>query len=370
MRWETDSVPASGAPAQQANGGLAPDGKAGGLDPGRPTRVRARARLAGDGEAAEHSLRNFLGSPPDEQIAYLDQLSAADLQTWNRLIARRADWGNQRRVEIANAILRSASRRLLERAERLLPVLEPNVLTNHVIRTDSTPSWKSTARLSLYGPSRAPDVVIDINAGTARNCDFHAALAAVALASPEHITQHIRENVNGTFDVALFRDDGAQISVTVTDRVPWSAGGYLNARPGDPASKWAMMYEKAYAQLSGGYARIEGREDRSSFRELTGNAVTERSTDCMGLTDLADQLDGGQAMIATTWLFPAWVRNVEVLSMHVYAIKSIDARMSPPSVTVLNPEGRSSFAAPTMRLTESEWLRCFATVRSVAVGRP
>ena len=359
MRWETDSAPVSDASAQQTAAGLGADGPAGG-----------RARFGGDDDAAERSLHQFLGSPQVEQATLLDQLGPADLQMWNRLISRRTESGNQRRIEIANTVLRCAGPRVLERVGRQLPVLEPNVFTNHVIRTNSIPGWKSTAHLPLYGPSRGPDVQTDINAGATRNCDFHAAVAAVALTSPELLKQRIRENTNGTFSVAFFRENGDEASVTVTDRMPWSAGRYLNARPGDRPCKWAMVYEKAYAQLNGGYALIEGREDRSSLRELTGDAVTERGTDSCHLVDVADHLDAGAAMIATTWVFPTWVKNVEVLSMHAYAIKSVDARRSPPTVTVINPEGRCSFVPPTMRLTESEWLRYFARVRSVAVSQP
>jgi Calpain family cysteine protease len=328
----------------------------------------ARTRFWGDDNDAERHLQGFLRSPQEEQTAFLDELAGVDLQMWDHLISTRVDWGNQRRVEIANTILCAGSRPFLGQVERMLPVLEPNVVTNHVARTNGTPGWKSTADLPLYGPSGAPDVLTDINAGTARNCDFHAALAAVALASPDLIKRHIRENVNGTFSVTLFREHGDVAPVTVTDRVPWSTSGYLNAKPGEPPSKWALIYEKAYAQLSGGYGLIEER-DRSSLHALTGTAVTERSTDAGDLIELAGRLDAGEAMIATTWAFPSWVRNVEVQSMHVYALKSIDPRRSPPSVTLVSPEGRYSFVQPIMRLTQSDWLRYFATVRSASVSR-
>jgi hypothetical protein len=365
MTWETESAPTFETPAQQTAGGLSGDRDTRDPDPHRPTGVRSRSRV--NDEVAEHHLHEFLGSPQEERTAFLDDLRPADLQMWNGLISRRTGWGIQRRVEIANAILCSASRDFLERAERLLPVLEPNVFTNYVIRTGSVPSWKDTAHLPLYGPSCAPDVLADINVGTARNCDFHAALAAVALGSPGFIEQHIRENTNGTYSVTFLRENGGEASVTVTDRMPWSAGGYLNARPGRPPSKWAMVYEKAYAQLSGGYALIERREDRSSFSDLTGKAVIERSTDSCDLIEVGRHLDQGEAMIATTWAFPAWVKNVEVLSMHVYAIKSVDARESAPTVTLISPEGQYSFVPPTFEVTRSEWLRYFATVRSASM---
>jgi hypothetical protein len=365
MTWETESAATFATPVQRPAGSPSPARGTGESDADRPARVRARPRV--NDEAAEHHLQEFLGSPPQQRTVFLDQLRPADLQTWNAVISRRAGRGNERRVEITNAILCSASRGFLERTERLLPVLEPNVFTNYVIRTGSVPSWTSTAHLPLYGPSCAPDIRTDINVGTARNCDFHAALAAVALTSPEFIQQHIQQNTNGTFDVRFHRENGDEALVTVTDRMPWFAGSYLNARPGRPPSKWAMIYEKAYAQVSGGYACIEGREDRRGLSDLTGKAVIERSTDRCDLIEVADHLDRGEAMIATTWAFPAWVKNVEVLSMHVYTIKSVDARKSPPTVTLISPEGQHTFVPPTLELSRADWLRYFATIRSASM---
>src|SRR5262249_14950228 len=120
--------------------------------------------------------------------------------------------------------------------------------------------WRDTSRLPLWSRSGRLDPADAVNQGQVGDCWFMSSLEAVALANPGLIRQALRANANGTYTVT-FHIGGRAVPVTVTDQMPYLAD-YVYASPGSDGAKWAMVYEKALAQLVDGYA-LAGRDQNS-----------------------------------------------------------------------------------------------------------
>ena len=124
----------------------------------------------------------------------------------------------------------------------------------------------------------------DIDQGDLGDCWFLAGLGAVAGDNPELIEDHIEDNGDGTYTVTFYEEDDGRwvpVEVTVDGDFPVDADG--NAAYAKPSGDetWVMIYEKAFAELHGGYGDIEGGSGEHSMEQITaGSSTTSTSTTC------------------------------------------------------------------------------------------
>jgi hypothetical protein len=191
--------------------------------------------------------------------------------------------------------------------------------------------------------------VEDVNQGTLGSCVTLSGIAAVALQNPALIEDAIRDNGDGTFTVRfhvqrppLFFWEPAWTTreVTVDARVPLNEHGhpaFAGARSGE---LWVLILEKAWAELNGGWAHINGDLGFGLLEALTGQSASanysirgvsfgagERSP-----AYLARLLDDGYAILASSLK----KTTDGVTDGHTHYIKSVDAQ---GNVTLGNPWG-------------------------------
>jgi hypothetical protein len=327
---------------------------------------------------------------PAERAAFLSQLTPAELQDWNRQISRGggAFWQSEGlttsdRVQLANLLLGSADPGALASLQANMPALQPN---GH--NSEETPTgWTSTSDQPLVGPAGKP-VVSDINQGNEGDCWFLAGLGAVAMKDPSLIQQNIHQNDNGTYTVTFYRN-GQAVPVTVTDSVPGGStfGDYAHPGTGDSA-KWAQLYEKAYAQLNGGYGPIEGGFGDTALSAITGQPATREDLNptwpwqsSPSLSDISSKLNSGYAITTGSSDGEDWPWSSEphrldsgwVVPSHEYMVQSVDTSAHPPTIMLLSPWGQDGAGPPdpngigapaTVTLTEDQWHQYFTEVSS------
>ncbi len=229
-------------------------------------------------------------------------MSTHDLQEWNRRISdsgdflfhhtglTQEDWGS-----LANILLRSASTEQVARLRRFLPGLEP---TTWVDGTHPT-HVRSGSDIPIFTPgANGPSPETEINQGLDGDCWVLSALGAIGEWHPDLLARHLRANANGTYTVTLYRD-GHPSEVTVTDDYPAGQGeGYVYAQAPPEGGKWAMIYEKAYAQFKGGYASINGGYEEVSLSDITGARASSDSTRDHTLADINDKIQKGYVSAA------------------------------------------------------------------------
>ncbi|TMC09368.1 MAG: hypothetical protein E6J41_10895 [Chloroflexi bacterium] len=269
-----------------------------------------------------------------------------------------------------------------------MPGLQPN---GH--NSEETPNgWTSTTDKPLFGPDGKP-VVSDVNQGNEGDCWFLSGLGAVAMKNPQLIQQNIHQNDNGTYTVTFYQD-GKPVQVTVTDSVPGGNqyGDYAHPGTGDDA-KWVQIYEKAYAQLQGGYGPIEGGFGDTAMSAITGQPATREDLNPSlpwehgpSLNDISSKLGSGYAITTGSQDGKDWPWSSEphrldggwVVPSHEYMVQSVDTNAHPPTITLLNPWGQSGAGPPdpkgngapeTVTLTEDQWHQYFGTVSLSQVGK-
>lgn len=150
------------------------------------------------------------------------------------------------------------------------------------LKADGTPRFgkkRFTGPLFVGGPDEA-----DPMQGQIGNCYFPAAIAAIAKANPDAITNLIRDNGDGTYTVTFKQRDWATGKVQdvpiQVDADLWvrSYGGPLYGRstgPSDTRSMelWYPLVEKAYAQWKGSFDAIgNGGRAEDVFEEVLGKS--------------------------------------------------------------------------------------------------
>ncbi len=126
----------------------------------------------------------------------------------------------------------------------------------------------------------------DVRQGALGDCYLMAALMSVARTDPKCIQDMVRDNKNGTYTVTFYLDRlGLSIlgrgrrEVTVNAKVPTDKSGFPRyARTGDTEVRnskqrfelWAMIVEKAWAKLKGGYPQIAGGNPGKAMEAITG----------------------------------------------------------------------------------------------------
>ena len=212
-----------------------------------------------------------------------------------------------------------------------------------------------------YGPF-GPDgdgepSIDDIDQGSLGDCWFLAGLGAVARDNPDFIKNHIEDNGDGTYTVTFYEEDDGRwvpVEVTVDGDFPVDADG--NAAYAKPSGDetWVMIYEKAFAELHGGYEDIEGGSGEHSMEQLTGWEFDHLDVDDMSDDELAYQLDR-QPVTAGTMnpdrigdIVVPWDRDLvdsfedlDVAEGHVYISQGTFERDGETYVKLYNPWGNT-----------------------------
>ena len=333
-----------------------------------------------DGAAMQGLIDQLGGMTPEQVQEVFWNLSDDQLRTLDAVMHLPFGTGitSDQRLQFVNLTLSAVDPNTLKRLMATMPGMEPDFRT-HYLDDSWTYAWQDSTG-PLWGPTGMPDPVHDINQGGDGDCWFLAGLGAVGLTDPSLLQQHIRANPNGTFTVTFFHD-GHPVEITVTDDLPQgSKPGWITtpyAQAGLGGADWVQIYEKAYAELRGGYSDIDGGWGDWSLGDLTGGHATRQDPGDLSLNDLKQKLDQGYA--ATTgsketdaswwefWSHPDRMDNGQVVTSHEYYVESVNTSAHPPTVTILNPWGANGGAPQRVTLTEDEWHRYFQEVSMVQV---
>lgn len=317
----------------------------------------------GDRSSLEAIIDHLKGLTPEQLDEFFRSLSDDELREWNSKIADQSDFLTRHegldggdRVAFANLVFQNLSPDQLDRVRRLMPSLQPDPKSDDI---HDGFTWRSTAGIPLYGDGGVPKAS-DIDQGDLGDCWFLAALGSIAQTDPRFIMDHIRANPNGTYTVTFYKD-GKPVEITVTDDVPYSSKpgfDYPYDHDQQGTGKWAMIYEKAYAQFKGGYGNIEGGFGNISLADITGKPATKVGAGDESLADIDSRLRQGYAMTAgTNNKFPIFGDETpdhnKLVAGHEYMIKSVDLKHH--TITLINPWGKDGSAPHVVTLTEQEF---------------
>ncbi|MGE0710008.1 MAG: C2 family cysteine protease [Planctomycetota bacterium] len=127
----------------------------------------------------------------------------------------------------------------------------------------------------------------DVQQGELGNCYLLATLAAVARTQPRELERRLRDLGGGQYEVRFGPTDSPML---VNDRFPAErVGGRLQpvfARFGDRDDAgrpelWPMLFEKAWAQRSGGYGPTDGGHPAVVLARLTGGELRSPSDEAL-----------------------------------------------------------------------------------------
>lgn len=340
------------------------------------TSGRSRGRSA---SATLRATRAALaGLPPVTRAAVISQLRGAGLAALGaqarRLLAassRLADPSELGTVAqaielagLADDLLASAPREMIDELVRALPWLEPAPPTvpatwsaslspaprpatppspaPRPAGTPSAPVWADRSSEPLVRDGIGPD---DVGQGTVPDCYLAAALVGFAAQDPDRLATGIRRNPNGTATVTLHpgadRGDGATptnvtpTNITVTANL---AQGLVRMRRDGPVGRqelavdadnadgrgelWPALYEKAFARLRGGYPALGYGSTVAALSTLTGHRASWRDARRIGSDDLAAALGEGEVVLVTT---RERTRPAGLVAAHAYAVLAVDS---------------------------------------------
>jgi hypothetical protein len=324
-------------------------------------------------KGAQEVLANWEKLTPAELDAVLSSLNSAQLKQLNKQLGEGSSWwgagGPDRSVQqrFEQMILRAAGPSTLT---KIVPLLTSLQFEPPLMNGTTGVTWQPFTG-SLFGPDGTIDVPSQLAQGGDGDCWFLSSLAAVASNDPSFIKSHIWENPNGTYTVVLYQN-GKPVDVTVSADLPYQDGVLIYAQTPDGAD-WVALYEKALAQLTGGYQNINGNYGNVGLAYITGGHTSQFGWDSSSPPSLASihkQLAQGDEVLAATRddsITPnAWQEqgtNDELVADHEYRVVSVttDTQSGQLMITVANPWGPSppSPAPQYVTLTEQEFQRDF-----------
>ena len=219
----------------------------------------------------------------------------------------------------------------------------------------------------------------DVIQGTLGDCFFLSSLAALAHVRPDLVDQAIRDNLDGTWTVTLYRTTGRAVDVRVDAAFPVTPAGDLPfARGLDPAELWPEVFEKAYAKLRGGYTVINaGGFASDALATLTGHAAHTHTlaalSDDAAWKILTDSLGAGLPVVTGT-PFARELRKrtgrpdmAGLIDDHAYALLHAYERGGRRFVILYTPlspadAGYSKTEPRTIELPLEDWRRFFDDV--------
>lgn len=202
-------------------------------------------------------------------------------------------------------------------------------------------------------PSQAPINVMDINQDGLGDCYLLSSIGEIALLKPSFISSMIHVNSNGTETVGLYTGANGNLPSWNAPSSAFKAIGELVSNVFDPNSvnsgaaqdvlnglkeMWPQVIEKAYAELNGGYAKIEnGGSPLTAMAELTGHASTYSNPPTMSLASMVAAQNAGDMMVFDTKSSGALTNGL--YNNHAYMFDGITGGGSSAMVHLLNPWG-------------------------------
>jgi hypothetical protein len=197
----------------------------------------------------------------------------------------------------------------------------------------------------------------DVNQEGLSDCYLLGSLATLAREDPAAIKNMIKPRADGTYDVTLYRRDRAgalQRHIENVDPRRFSVGA---SGPGDVSggSKeiWAMVIEKAYAQMNGGYSAIgNGGNWEVGMEALTGRESTTSSSAALSFERVSQALKKNQPVVINT-VNPgsdptrrAALNRLNLVPWHTYAVVDAKVEKGVPMVKLYNPWGNQPATQP------------------------
>lgn len=207
--------------------------------------------------------------------------------------------------------------------------------------------------------SVAPMAWQDMLQGAVGDCWFLTSTQAVVKANPGFMARHVWVNPNSSVSAVFYDATTHQPQrITVAPDLPardwmlWGASGHTK----DPAyaELWPGYYEKAFAQIRGGYGRIEGGWGYEALPLITGRPIESLDPQSPNLAlELHDRLSRGCAVVAATvgdGLLGTPRLDGRLVGGHAYFVKDVDPQTR--RICIGNPWGDNS--------TRTQW-ECWLT---------
>ena len=201
----------------------------------------------------------------------------------------------------------------------------------------------------------------DVRQGQIGDCYFPAALAAIARANPEAITNMVKDNGDGTYTVTFKQKDWAtgrskDVPVKVDgDLYARSYGGALyghSSNSSDPKKMelWFPLVEKAYAQWKGSFDTIgNGGVAGQVMAEVMGRPYSYENLSAANADRMFERIKtaaaAGKPMAAGTYGTDQSARytNTGVYANHAYSVLGVEEKNGEKFVKLRNPWGQSEY---------------------------
>jgi hypothetical protein len=211
----------------------------------------------------------------------------------------------------------------------------------------------------------------DVNQEALADCYLLGCLASLAKEDPGAIKKMISAKKDGTYDVTLYKRDGAgtlQPQVENVDPRSFSIGA---AGPGDVSGSkkeiWGMVIEKAFAQMKGGYDAIaNGGSWEEGMETLTGRESSTFNSAALSFGTVEQALKKDQPVVINTVQnsgtgVNAALTNLNLVGWHTYAIVDAKTDKGEQWVKLFNPWGNQAASQPGVdpkdRKSDGGWVK-------------
>lgn len=200
---------------------------------------------------------------------------------YKKIIERiRDDWKEEGRMTQLEEEVKERLEQVLER-EQDSPCMDenPEPLPEH----EANSSWDEVSQLPLttLGEGDCEEIALnDIDQGQTGDCYLLSSMGALAKSNPklfdgeseDSVIKKEGENYVVTFYPRLDRntDKRTKVEITVTPEILTDASGRPIYQGQADGELWAIIIEKAYAQMLGGYDNIEGGTPSEALATITG----------------------------------------------------------------------------------------------------
>ncbi len=155
------------------------------------------------------------------------------------------------------------------------------------------------------------DLGVQVQQKKLGDCFFLAPLASLAQRRPREIEGAVRKHAEGTYAVRLFHHDvtagrWTPREVAVDAKLPEKKGKPIYATTVSGRGLWVSLFEKAYAEMRGGFSVLnKGGDPSAAIGALTGHHARTtwlQNADLEAVwAELEHAVQGRQITLASTW---------------------------------------------------------------------